>query len=80
MHAHLLDIDVAFTPLLHNGLSKDTHEQELADCVLNRLKHAGLIEFDLPSSVKRLDQPLDLIVEEVLIMRLMTIVVGDEVN
>jgi biotin carboxyl carrier protein len=55
-------------------------EQELADRILNGLKHAGLIEFDLPGSVKRLDQPLDLIVEEILIMRLVTVVVGDEVN
>jgi len=62
--------------LLDDRLTDYAHGDELLDSILDGFKHACLVELYLPLAVEGLKEPLDLVIETILIMWLVSIVLA----
>jgi hypothetical protein len=66
--------------LLDNCLTDYAHCHELLDSILDGFKHTCLVELYLALAVEGLKDPLYLVIEAILIMRLVPIVLAQEIG
>ncbi len=66
--------------MLDNRLTDYAHGNELLDSILDGFKHACLVELYLALAIEGLKDPLYLVIEAILIMRLISIVLAQEIG
>ena len=62
--------------MLDDCLADYAHFNELLDSILDGFKHACLVELHLALAVEGLNEPLDLVIESILIVWLVSVVLA----